>query len=101
MCRKKNWHFENILGKATCPVKICFLEFCDKSRFESLVEEQIALVGGESVFQKIHEGMTTEVYETGFYPYFIKEICDLYDYRVKFINELVPDEGGYSKNKTI
>ena len=57
------------------------------------MQEQIAIVGGESVFQKTHEGMTTGSYEAGFYPYFIKEICDLYDYRVNFINDFAPDEG--------
>ena len=78
-------HFETVVREATCPFKISLLQWCDRARFERLVQEQINLVGGKTVFNKIHKALTEGRFWSDFDPYFVKEQCDLYSYRHKFI----------------
>ena len=87
-------HFENVMRAATCPIKISLLQYCDRDRFERLMQEQIDLVGGKTVFNKIHKGVTEGRFQSDFDPYFIKEQCDLYSYRYNFIVDLASDLPG-------
>ena len=59
---------------------------CDQDQFEALILEQIQVVGGsKSLFNKIHRGMMKEGKLKEFDPFFIKEQCDLYQWRKEFI----------------
>ena len=52
-------HIETVIREATCPAKVRLLQSCDKSWFEGVMEVQIDIVGGKSLFNKMHKGMAT------------------------------------------
>ena len=88
-------HIETVIKEATCPAKVRLLQSCDKSWFERVMEVQIDIVGGKSLFNKMHKGMATGKFLSHFDPYFIQEQCDLYEYRYDFTEERLDVPGVY------
>jgi len=81
-------HFEVQIRETTCKRKTHSLKSCDKDQFEALIREQIKVVGGsKTLFNKIHQGMMKQGKSKEFDPFFIKEQCDLYQWRKDFIQE--------------
>jgi len=81
-------HYEAELKANICKRKVHSLGSCDQDQFEALILEQIQVVGGsKSLFNKIHRGMMKEGKLKEFNPFFIKEQCDLYQWRKDFIKD--------------